>query len=1036
MAKEIPTASCEVMDTTSDGKGEPTNLCVFSAPMKAHERIKRTAEYAEDPAGYLQKALGKETFESRRPMVSLPKTVDMDAYGTGEHRQHFEQHIASFLGKQHGLFFVTGIQAQLAALKTYADRAEKPYVAWHTSCHLEWAEARSFETLYGLERLLLGSDPETLPTVDEITMVLGHSNYSRPAAISLEIPNRVLGCQTYTFGELEKISSACREAGVALHMDGARLWEIEPYYQATAGKSFADLTALFDSVYVSFYKGVGGATGAMLVTDDESLIDEAKLWQHRAGGRAFTLGYEVIDDERAFNENIGTFSRKRDKMIEVVDAVTAATAGYKSTDGNKIVNFEPDRPTCCQILTDFDGFTEEQLIDARDRVEAKTSVRIFDRLRPKETVDADEDIQADGNLSGSVNNKRHFKEWMIMSVTEKIETRVFVDAAIDLTMDQHSILTPTTCFTIACVAFSLLAVSSVWRNQQTSQKPAVENNNFTTSRTRPSVLRRRRAVDSLYVEDASSITSQFGHWTTQSPLAIIDQLIQTCTHVSSSLRESGHLQLPTAQSARFALLQELSLLSATLYQLQQVAASDTIFLASGSSQAAFLGANASGISDLLGLIENQESVERLSCGDVLLPLRAQRVALQSLVASMAALPPTPPDESDMNRSLNVHRAGRPDFLRNASVSSYAPDYSSSTGLTPAAIESRSWLEPPPEYSPPSDPSMAAATEKLDSKSRDAAPPRSHNEKEEEVFDTDALYNATTTDNTQLVSDLLLHGADPNQAIGELQRTPLHQAAHLNHIPTLALLLHHNASLTTEDAAGDTPLHLAAWSGHCEALTALLAHGGGALEKIDWLSGRDGYSPLWCAISAYHIDAARLLLKHGARVSRRSTSGNGLLPLHQAAVTGQSAMCELLLERGAQVDGLDDEASTALHYASASGSCAVVQVLLRGGADVKLKQKHGLTPAHWASHKGHTEVLELLLSYGAPVDARAVEGASPLHLAANRGHLAAVRVLLEKGANRGIVAEAWDGAEGTPVEMARAKSHKRVARLIEDWPKSR
>ncbi|KAK1086451.1 hypothetical protein LTR33_001555, partial [Friedmanniomyces endolithicus] len=107
MAKETPTASCEVIDTTSDGKGEPTNLCVFSGPMKAHERIKRTAAYAEDPAGYLQKALGKETFESRRSMLSLPETVDMDAYGTGEHRQHFEQHIASFLGKQHGLFFVT-----------------------------------------------------------------------------------------------------------------------------------------------------------------------------------------------------------------------------------------------------------------------------------------------------------------------------------------------------------------------------------------------------------------------------------------------------------------------------------------------------------------------------------------------------------------------------------------------------------------------------------------------------------------------------------------------------------------------------------------------------------------------------------------------------------------------------------------------------------------------------------------------------------------------------------------------------------------
>ncbi|KAF2212469.1 hypothetical protein CERZMDRAFT_3410, partial [Cercospora zeae-maydis SCOH1-5] len=170
------------------------------------------------------------------------------------------------------------------------------------------------------------------------------------------------------------------------------------------------------------------------------------------------------------------------------------------------------------------------------------------------------------------------------------------------------------------------------------------------------------------------------------------------------------------------------------------------------------------------------------------------------------------------------------------------------------------------------------------------------------------------------------------------RTPLHIAAHLNHAQILAILLKNGAELSTEDAKGDTALHLAAWSGNVEALSLLLAHS----IEVDFLSGRDGYSALWCAISASQIDAARLLLKHGARVNLPAASGGGLKPLHQAAVTGQNAMCELLLDRGAHVDCLDDEQNTPLHYAAAAGSVSSVKVLLRAGADIEAVQSYGLT----------------------------------------------------------------------------------------------
>ena len=283
---------------------------------------------------------------------------------------------------------------------------------------------------------------------EEIKEVLSLPPDERPVAIMIEVPNRVLGCQTYTFPQLEQISAACREADVKLHMDGARLWEIEPYYQSTSGKTFSDITALFDSVYVSFYKVLRGITGAMLVHNDPTFIAEARVWQRRAGGNPFTLMYEIIDCERGFNENSGTFARKRDKMVDIVTRVTAATERYRTEGGCSVVSFEPEKPTCCQILTVFSGFTVSELEAARDKVQEKMDVRVFEKLKGKKTVDeimkgdrveceqkAGDGEQDEQKVGGDKEvemhegeDRRHLMEWMIMSVTEKINTQVWVDA--------------------------------------------------------------------------------------------------------------------------------------------------------------------------------------------------------------------------------------------------------------------------------------------------------------------------------------------------------------------------------------------------------------------------------------------------------------------------------------------------------------------------------------------------------------------------------------------------------------------------------
>ena len=71
----------------------------------------------------------------------------------------------------------------------------------------------------------------------------------------IELPQRMNGGATVLFEELAQISALCRERGVRLHCDGARLWEVAPF----SGRPLPEICALFDSVYVSFYKGASHA---------------------------------------------------------------------------------------------------------------------------------------------------------------------------------------------------------------------------------------------------------------------------------------------------------------------------------------------------------------------------------------------------------------------------------------------------------------------------------------------------------------------------------------------------------------------------------------------------------------------------------------------------------------------------------------------------------------------------------------------------------------------------------------------------------
>ena len=202
-----------------------------------------------------------------------------DRYGEGDLIASFESRLATLLGKPAAVFMPSGTMAQLIALRIWCERVGKNHIAMHPTAHLELHEERAYAHLHGLTVSLLGPRERALAAADLAACT------EAIVALVVELPAREIGGQLPAWSELEELAGIARTRGIKLHLDGARVWEAREYY---APKSLADVCSVFDSVYVSFYKGIGALAGAMLL-GPEDFIAEARVWRRRQGGTLVQL---------------------------------------------------------------------------------------------------------------------------------------------------------------------------------------------------------------------------------------------------------------------------------------------------------------------------------------------------------------------------------------------------------------------------------------------------------------------------------------------------------------------------------------------------------------------------------------------------------------------------------------------------------------------------------------------------------------------------------------------------------------------------
>jgi threonine aldolase len=197
-----------------------------------------------------------------------------DRYGGGEMLETFEREIAALLGKEDAVFMPSGTMAQQIALRIHSDGRGTRNIAMHPQSHLIVSENGAMQFVHGLQPVPVG-DRNALFSVRDLEAI------GDPlAAVLVELPERNIGGALRPWEQVTDICEWARGRGIALHLDGARLWESQPFY----GKSAAELAAPFDTAYVSFYKILNAVAGAALA-GPKDVIAQARAWQWRHGGR-------------------------------------------------------------------------------------------------------------------------------------------------------------------------------------------------------------------------------------------------------------------------------------------------------------------------------------------------------------------------------------------------------------------------------------------------------------------------------------------------------------------------------------------------------------------------------------------------------------------------------------------------------------------------------------------------------------------------------------------------------------------------------
>ena len=279
-----------------------------------------------------------------RPTPAMRRAMAEADVGDEQNREdptvnHLQAMVAELLGKEAALFLPSGTMCNQVAFAVHCRSGDE--ILFHELAHPLLYEAGGPAALIGaVMRPLPGA--RGMYTAEQVRQAVRPRVHFMPRtrALSIEQTANIVGGVCWPLAQIEEVCAAGQAAGLACHMDGARLMNAV-VASGTAAKAFA---APFDSVWLDLTKGLGAPVGAVLA-GSRAFIEEAWVFKQRFGGAMRQAGIIAAAGIYALDHHV-------DRLAEDHERARALARGLAELPG---IAVDADRVETNIVIFDVRG---------------------------------------------------------------------------------------------------------------------------------------------------------------------------------------------------------------------------------------------------------------------------------------------------------------------------------------------------------------------------------------------------------------------------------------------------------------------------------------------------------------------------------------------------------------------------------------------------------------------------------------------------------------------------------------------------------
>lgn len=273
--------------------------------------------------------------EMRAAIAQAP--VGDDVYSDDPTVNSLEERVAALFGKEAAVFTPSGSLANQLAIRMLVAPGEE--LICETNSHIARAELGAAAVFSGITTRTWFADRGLLRAADAMNLAKPDSGpyLVSTTAIAVENTHNFGGGTVQPITEIAALREAAARHGMALHLDGARIWNAH----VASGVSLNEYGKYFDTISVCLSKGLGAPVGSLMLSTKER-VTKARVWRKRYGAGMRQVGLLAAAGHYALDHNISSLAEdhRRAKVLAQACASVVPTSIDPSTVETNIVGLD------------------------------------------------------------------------------------------------------------------------------------------------------------------------------------------------------------------------------------------------------------------------------------------------------------------------------------------------------------------------------------------------------------------------------------------------------------------------------------------------------------------------------------------------------------------------------------------------------------------------------------------------------------------------------------------------------------------------